>query len=212
MDRYSFCPTCQENKLEFDEIPLTISDTLDDDLQFKSQSPENPEDENPLTILDTLEDDLQFESQSPENSENDKKNNINIQENNQESEKTVAFYNLSETEPVTGWLVCIHGCYLGESFPLKTGQNFIGRALNMDVSLQDDKTISRQCHAMIAFEPENSEFFLSPGHSNGLTYLNQKLLLYPEKLSNYDEIQIGESRFAFISFCNPEHNWNNYLN
>lgn len=208
-DQYSFCPMCQKNKgqLESEEIQLTIREILDDDLQFQSQSPENS---NNPEVLHTIPD-----NDFSENSENYGRNIIEIQkiqEDNVESEKTVAFYNLSGTEPVTGWLVCIHGCYFGESFPLKTGQNFIGRAMNMDVSLRDDKTISRQCHAMIAFDPECSEFFLSPGHSNGLTYLNQKLLLHPEKLSNYDEIQIGESQFIFIQFCNPEHNWKKYLN
>ena len=42
---------------------------------------------------------------------------------------TIGYYSrVIGVEPVVGWLVCTEGEYKGESFKLKSGRNFIGRA------------------------------------------------------------------------------------
>ena len=61
---------------------------------------------------------------------------------------TVGYYaQVIGVEPVVGWLVCIKGAYRGESFKLKSGRNFIGRAANMDIVLGADQSVSRLRHA-----------------------------------------------------------------
>ena len=81
------------------------------------------------------------------------------------SQKTVAFYDVGGVDPVVGWLVCVIGEYVGECFNLKAGQNFIGRSLSMDVALINEKSVSREFHAGIIFDPNAKQFFAVPGKS-----------------------------------------------
>ena len=128
-----------------------------------------------------------------------------------EDVKTVAFYNFTDTEPVVGWLVCIAGEYLGESFNLKAGQNFIGRALTMDVPLAKDTSVSREKHAIVIYDPQNRVFFVQPGDSSGLTYFNGQLLLAFQPLGAYDKIKLGNSEFVFVPCCGEQFTWEDYL-
>lgn len=125
--------------------------------------------------------------------------------------KTMAFYNFSDIEPVVGWLVCIIGEYLGQSFNLKTGQNFIGRALTMDVPLAQDTSVSREKHTIVTFDPQNCVFYVQPGDSGGLTYLNGNLLLAYQQLKAYEKIKIGNSEFIFIPCCGEQFTWGDYM-
>ena len=128
-----------------------------------------------------------------------------------EDVKTVAMYGFTETEPVVGWLVCIKGEYIGESFNLKTGQNFIGRSMNMDVPLAKDTTISRNKHTVIIYDPQNRVFFVQPGESSGLTYHNGQLLLSHLPLNIYDKIKAGNSEFVFFPCCGKKFTWEDYI-
>ena len=66
---------------------------------------------------------------------------------------------VADSSPVVGWLVGLKGVYQGESFEIHQGKNHIGRALNMSIALVKEKTVSRDKHATIIFDPEN--FILS---------------------------------------------------
>lgn len=127
-----------------------------------------------------------------------------------EDTKTVAFYDFADVQPVVGWLVCVKGEYFGQSFNLKAGQNFVGRALNMDVPLAKDVSISRNKHAIITHDPQNNVFFIQPGESSGLTYLNGDLLLTYQSLKIYDKISLGSSAFVFIPCCGERFTWEDY--
>jgi len=125
--------------------------------------------------------------------------------------KTMAFYNFTDAEPVVGWLVCVTGEYFGESFNLKTGQNFIGRALTMDVPLAKDTSVSRDKHAIVTYDPQNRVFFVQPGDSSGLTYLNDALLLAHQPLKAYEKIKVGKSEFVFVPCCGEQFSWEDYM-
>jgi len=129
-----------------------------------------------------------------------------------EDVKTMAFYNFTDAEPVVGWLVCVAGEYFGESFNLKTGQNFIGRNLTMDVPLAKDTRVSRVKHAIITYDPQNRIFFIGPGESSGLTYLNGNLLLAHQPLKAYEKVKAGNSEFIFIPCCGEHFAWEEYIN
>lgn len=122
------------------------------------------------------------------------------------SGKTVAFYSM-EDEPVTGFLICTMGESKGTSYTLKTGQNFIGRGMDMDVMLVKETSVSRVKHAVIIFDPKKREFYLQPGESSGLTYLNGDLVMSFCRLSAYDEIQLGECTLMFLPFCGERFSW-----
>ena len=122
--------------------------------------------------------------------------------------KTVSIYaDGSGTEPVTGWLVAVNGEYYGQSFPLRTGKNFIGRDISMDICLSREVSVSRVRHATIVFEPKHCVFLLSGGEGSGLTYCNDELVLGTVQLKAYNRLQLGEAEFVFLPFCGAQFRW-----
>jgi predicted RNA-binding Zn-ribbon protein involved in translation (DUF1610 family) len=128
-----------------------------------------------------------------------------------EDVKTMAFYNLDDTEPVVAWLVCLRGAYPGQSFTLKTGRNNIGRAMNMDVALAKETSVSRNKHAVLTYEPQKRAFYIQPGDGNGLTYLNDEPVLTFVPVKNRDKIKMGNSMYIFLSLCGEDFTWDDYI-
>lgn len=127
-----------------------------------------------------------------------------------EEARTVAFYD-NEAEPVVGWLICVKGEYFGISFPLKTGKNTIGRSSRMDVALTKEMSISRDRHAILTYEPRKRQFFVQPGEGNGLTYVNDDLLMMPQEIYDYDVVQVGNGIFVFRTLCGDKFTWDTYM-
>lgn len=126
--------------------------------------------------------------------------------------KTVAYYDLQETVPPTGWLVCIKGVYQGQAFPCKTGRNKVGRNPDCDVNLMNDASVTREPHAIIIYDPKNRVFYLQNGTGDGLVYLNEALVFSHEQLHAYDKILIGNAEFLFIPLCGEQFTWDDYIN
>jgi len=130
-----------------------------------------------------------------------------------EDTKTVAYYDFGNDEsPVVGWIVCIKGKYQGQGFDLKSGQNYIGRAMNMGIALAKEESVSRDRHAAIIFDPAKQAFFIQHGESTGLTWLNGELVMEHTQLSAYDKIKLGTAEFVFVPFCGEKFTWDDYLN
>lgn len=130
---------------------------------------------------------------------------------NSADEKTVAFYNFSNSiEPVVGWIICVEGEYMGESFALKSGRNNIGRSLAMDIALAKEKSVSRERHASITYEPNKMKFYIQSGESSGLTYVNDELIMMFTELNDYDVIALGASKFIFLRLCGEKFSWEDY--
>lgn len=136
------------------------------------------------------------------------------------SEKTIGIYsslnNADGTqenviEPVVGWLVCVKGTSFGASFTLKSGKNFIGRDKNMDVSIPGDKSVSRQCHAIILYDPKSKMFLVQPGTSRELFYLNDKVVLGVEEVASNDILTIGKTDLMFIPCCSDRFSWEDQI-
>ncbi|MDR2591048.1 MAG: FHA domain-containing protein [Oscillospiraceae bacterium] len=129
-----------------------------------------------------------------------------------EDVKTVAMWNApTGDEPVVGWIVCIKGEYVGQGFDLKVGNNSIGRAVDMDIHLARESTVSRNKHCVITYEPDSQDFYLQQGDSSGLTYLNGKMVMVPQKMETRSIIKIGEAEFIFIPLCIDGFRWDEYL-
>ena len=127
-------------------------------------------------------------------------------------QKTVAVWETpSGLEPVVGWIVCVKGSYFGQSFTLKTGNNSVGRSMDMNIPLAQENTISRNRHCIITFEPEKQEFFIQPGESTGLSYLNGEVVMSFTRLSERDTISIGSCEFVFYPLCCDNFNWKNVI-
>ena len=131
--------------------------------------------------------------------------------------KTIGFYSdvMAEKnvsiEPVVGWLVCIKGDAFGKSFTLKSGKNFIGRDRKMDVALTGDKSVSRQCHAIILYDPKSKMFLVQPGTSRELFYLNDKVVLGVEAVQSNDILSIGKTDLMFIPLCGSQFCWEDQI-
>ncbi len=134
-------------------------------------------------------------------------------------EKTIGYFNKvagqqpdekryeNLSDPVVGWIVCIKGYHFGKSFFIYAGQNSIGRSTENRIAITDDGSISRIKHAMIVYEPKKRDFYLQPGDSSGITYLNDNLVTSVQKLTSYDVIELGDSKFMFVPFCGESFSW-----
>ena len=64
---------------------------------------------------------------------------------------------------------------------------------------------------MITFEPKKRFFYLQPGDSSGLTYLNDDYIDESKKLKPKDIIELGDSKFLFVPLCDETFSWEEYL-
>ncbi|MBQ9157133.1 MAG: FHA domain-containing protein [Eubacterium sp.] len=121
--------------------------------------------------------------------------------------KTVSLFQFeSGIDPVTGWLVCTSGKDMGKDYRLVRGFNHVGRDPKMDIYLKTDPTVTRDTHCSIVYDDKENQFFVVPGNGT-LTYFKGEIVRRPAKLLDGDELEIGESRFVFISFCKGERVW-----
>ncbi len=126
----------------------------------------------------------------------------------QDFEKTTSFFQeKAGLEPVVGWLVCTSGTHYGKDYRLKSGRNFIGRSRDMDVSLDGDKSVSREKHAAIIYEPKQNIFLAQPGDSKALFYLNGNVVLTPVEIKKNDRIQVGNAELMLIPCCDTAFEW-----
>lgn len=115
------------------------------------------------------------------------------------------------SEPVVGWLVCIGGFHFGKCFNIYAGKNSIGRSEENRIVIFDDNSISRIKHALIVYEPKKRNFYLQPGDSSGLTYLNDDYITDSHMLMPHDTIELGDSKFMFIPLCGESFSWEDYM-
>ena len=124
------------------------------------------------------------------------------EETEEDENCTVGYYaQVIGVEPVVGWMVCIKGAYRGESFKLKSGRNFIGRAANMDIVLGADQSVSRLRHAAVVYDPKSRAFIVAAGDARELCYLNGEVVVTSQKLKAYDVLTLGNTELMLIPLC-----------
>ena len=122
-------------------------------------------------------------------------------------ENTVGIYQQRiNLDPVVGWIVCLEGPERGRDYRIHAGRNFVGRSYRMDISIVDDKSVSREKHCSIIYDPKSGDYIIVPGDGTN-TYLNDSSLAEPETLKEGDTIGIGDSKFVFIAFCTEGRTW-----
>ncbi|MBG03895.1 MAG: hypothetical protein CMM59_07440 [Rhodospirillaceae bacterium] len=109
---------------------------------------------------------------------------------------------------VAGWLCVISEAMQGASYSVTSGRNTVGRAETNDLSIEnDDAMISRETHMSIVADPKSQKFYLVPGETKNLTYLNGEPLLAPGEISDRDKIQIGVTEFIFVQYYGNYTDW-----
>ena len=128
---------------------------------------------------------------------------------NENGVKTLAYWDEEqEIDPVVGWLVCIEGEEQGKDYKIRSERNFIGRAEEMHINIEGDKSISRRNHGVISYNPKQRNFTFIPGHEiTSIIYINEEAIYSPTELSPYDIIEMGESKFIFIPLCGKHFEW-----
>ncbi|MCD8218636.1 MAG: FHA domain-containing protein [Clostridiales bacterium] len=109
-------------------------------------------------------------------------------------------------EPVVGWLVCVEGTLRGSDFRIHAGYNYIGREVG-DIRITGDQMISRQNHAMIAFDDEELLFYVGPTAGRNLLKVNGKTVLNAVELLSYDVISMGSTKLMFVALCGEHFDW-----
>ena len=115
--------------------------------------------------------------------------------------------NASMTLPVTGWLVCIEGASKGQDYRIHEEYNYIGRSSKMDICIQGDPTVSRENHAIIAYDTIEKIFYFAPSGGGSIVRVNGRAVLGNVELKAYDRLTIGQSSFLFIPFCGEKFVW-----
>ncbi len=110
------------------------------------------------------------------------------------------------TEPVVGWLVCVDGPVRGTDYRIHAGYNYIGRSSG-DICIRGDNQISRQNHAMIAFDSSELTYFVGPAAGRNLIKVNGKTVLNAVEIHSYDIISIGTTKLLFVALCNERFSW-----
>lgn len=123
--------------------------------------------------------------------------------------ETIGFYDeVIKNEPVVGWLVSVEGSSCGKDFRLRSGKNYVGRNLDMDVVLDGDNAVSRDKHAIIVFDPVSQKTLCQSGESRELFYLNGTVVTQTVDLNAGDVLTIGRTKLKFVPFCGALHTWN----
>lgn len=120
--------------------------------------------------------------------------------------KTVGYFSGGKTELPVGYLICTAGEDYGMGFPLKAGNNSIGRSVSMDVVITDEK-VSREKQAFVMYEPLKREFYIKPGEGTGLCYLNDELVLGPVRINAFDRILLGNTKLMLVPVCCERFSW-----
>ena len=189
-DKYSSCPYCKKNEKEATDNLLEDFLAEEKIVEETNLIPEAKE-EKVAAVEESLSQAVEFSRTI-------------------DTERTVAYAEFEDnSDPVVGWLVCLKGEYIGQSFELVSGRNNIGRSLSNHIALAKEKTVSREKHASILFDPKEKEFYISPGEESGLTYLNGELIMEHRPLKDRDCIELGMTKFLFVQLCSKDCDWHN---
>lgn len=112
-----------------------------------------------------------------------------------------------EIKPVVGWLVCINGPEQGRDYRIKPEGNTIGRSTAKDIYIAGDNAISTDTHATLIFDYKKNDFYVRPGEKGYNIYLNDEIVLGPQKLNPYDRVEMGKSIFIFVPLCGDRFQW-----
>ena len=112
------------------------------------------------------------------------------------------------SDPVVGWLVIVDGPGKGAAIRLGNGQNTLGRGAKARARVDfGDRQISRDSHAVVAYDPKHNRFYIYQGTGTNLTYLDGKPVLSPTELITGNIVSLGATTLRFVALCDDTFVW-----
>lgn len=109
---------------------------------------------------------------------------------------------------VAGWLCVTSGSHRGTSYPIRMGRNKVGRGpANQIVLALGDDAISTDAHVVIAADPKTRRFFIIPGDSTNIAYVDGEPLLAATEVSDRARLQLGLTEIVFIQCLGNYVDW-----
>lgn len=126
-----------------------------------------------------------------------------------DNDATVGVYTRkgASIQPVAGWLVCVKGPSLGRDYRIVSGRNSIGRDASNPISIAEDRSVSRTKHAIVTYDPHSNSFFVQPGESSEMCYVNGKVVLDSIPLKADDMLTVGSTQLLFLPCCTEKFSW-----
>lgn len=191
-DQYAVCPYCNQGTMVID---------FSGDDGFKTVAPDGNFGVN-----------RDFPFSTPDNGvfadEGKTVSPFEMKKKKDEANKTVAVFEQKHSfDPVVGWLVCIDGPEKGKDYRLMARINTVGRSDKMDICIREDNTISKENHARVAYDPKHNLYLISPDKNINNIYVNDQPIFNATKLSAYDVIELGASKFVFLPLCGDRFEW-----
>ncbi len=112
-----------------------------------------------------------------------------------------------DIDPVVGWLVGLNGSKKGYDYKIRYGQNFVGRAENMDICIEDDMTMAYENQAKIVCDEKNQKFYIVSGEGRSVNYVNEEIVLSQLEINPYDILEIGATKLIFVPLCGENFSW-----
>ncbi len=107
-----------------------------------------------------------------------------------------------------GFILVVKGRGRGAFFPLESGLSTIGRGSDQTVALTfGDKTISRQNHAAIIYDPQDRTFLLSSGGKTNVVRMNGQPVISTTPIRDGDLVSLGNTVLRLAKLCSPTFGW-----
>lgn len=107
-----------------------------------------------------------------------------------------------------GWLCVTNGPHRGSTHPIRMGRNKVGRGpANQIVLAVGDDAISTDAHVVVAADPKTRRFFIVPGDSTNIAYVDGEPLLAAVEVVDRAKLQLGLTEIVFIQCLGNYVDW-----
>ena len=102
----------------------------------------------------------------------------------------------------------MNGSTRGESFPVRTGRNVLGRSRSSDIWVHDEQASAH--HADLVYRPEEKRYILMDHNSTNGTYVNGVEIEPRRDLVSRDIVTIGSHKLLFVALSDFGLDWDDH--
>lgn len=114
----------------------------------------------------------------------------------------------NQAQFLAGWLCVRSGNAGNRAYNLTLGRNKVGRGTSNQVCIDiGDNMISQDNHVAVVADPKTKKFYLVPGDSTNLAYLNGHPIMETMEVSDKDVIQVGTTDLILVQYYGNYVDW-----